>query len=134
MRNNASQSLALERIEDMLGSGFPDVMVKGEFLVPVELKAVIGYPARATTRVFGDDGLNQAQKNWWLDYSQRSGRGLIVCSVGGGNSAHHYAIEGRHAQEFNNMNRHDLRNYAGVTCAGSAFWPLLWKYIRGMQS
>jgi len=57
----------LERIENVVGEGTPDVhvMVPGKSAW-LELKAPTP-PKRASTRLLGDEGLRQSQKNWLLE-------------------------------------------------------------------
>jgi hypothetical protein len=91
------RGVLLERIENAVGSGTPDVhalaTINFDASAParriqalhtwVELKAAAGYPARATTPVLGEDGLNLEQRNWHLRYTSRGGRSLIVVGVKG---------------------------------------------------
>jgi hypothetical protein len=64
MRKNAPPGLHLERVENAVGDGTPDVhyMKKGS-LGWIELKAP-KRPAKETTRLLGDEGLRISQENW----------------------------------------------------------------------
>lgn len=83
LRKAAAGRIHTERIENIVGVGRPDVdtLCAGSF-VPVELKQVDGWPARAATRVLGDEGLSVAQKNWHLTWRNWGGESLIVVGVG----------------------------------------------------
>jgi len=102
-----------ERIENVVGVGRPDVdtLVAGSF-VPVELKQVDGWPARANTRVLGDAGLSQVQKNWHLDWRNWGGTSLIVVGVG----QEVWAFSGERADEVNAYNTVQFQNAA--ICSG----------------
>jgi hypothetical protein len=102
-----------ERIENVVGVGRPDVdtLVAGSF-VPVELKQVDGWPARSSTRVLGDEGLSQVQKNWHLDWRNWGGTSLIVVGVG----QEVFAFSGERADEVNGYNTVQFQNAA--ICSG----------------
>lgn len=78
-------ALHIERIENVVGEGTPDIWVLAPSgrVTPVELKAVQGWPKRATTRVLGRDGLNRAQRNWHLRWRQAGGVSAVLVGVGG---------------------------------------------------
>lgn len=82
LRKAAAGRIHTERIENVVGVGRPDVdtLCAGSF-VPVELKAVEGWPKRAATAVLGRDGLSQDQKNWHLTWRRWGGESLIVVGV-----------------------------------------------------
>src|SRR5690606_16867287 len=71
--------------ENLVGVGFPDVLVLAENnrVVPLELKAVQGFPARPTTRVLGREGLSVDQRNWHMTWQQAGGQSAILVGVGG---------------------------------------------------
>ena len=94
-----------ERIENMAGTGRPDVdcLFEGRF-TPVELKAVDEAPARSSTPVLGDKvGLSIAQRNWALNWRRHGGRSLIVVGVGKGAARRIFIFPGRQADEVNTM-------------------------------
>lgn len=131
-RNAPSHLVFLQRVEDMLGAGIPDVFAKhkhGRYLIPIELKAVDDFPARATTRVFGDEGLAQSQKNWLMEFSRFKGHALILCSVGRDARVYHWAIPGFFHDEFNNMTREELDVRALFHGRGADFWDALWAFL-----
>lgn len=97
--------LYLERIENMVGEGRPDVdaLWRGLF-TPIELKARLTLPARAGTWVFGDNGLSVEQRNWHLTWNNHGGRSLIIAQAG----PHLVAWDGREADHFNAAPLEDL--------------------------
>lgn len=65
MKRNLPAGLWMQRIENVVGEGMPDVYVgaSGKW---VELKAPSAVPARASTRLLGSEGLRPSQINWHL--------------------------------------------------------------------
>jgi len=63
---NKPVGIALERVENGLGAGMPDVYSRAEtFHTWIELKAPHA-PKRESTRLLGSEGLSQEQINWHL--------------------------------------------------------------------
>jgi hypothetical protein len=70
MRTNKPRGFVLERVENVVGVGMPDVYVQAPAVSTwVELKAP-NPPKRESTRVLGDEGLRQDQKNWHVRASR----------------------------------------------------------------
>lgn len=113
LRKAAAGRIHTERIENVVGVGRPDVdtLVAGSF-VPVELKQVAAWPARAGTKVLGRDGLSQVQKNWHLTWRNWGGTSLIVVGVGD----EIFAFSGERADEVNDYNTIQFQNAA--VCSG----------------
>ncbi len=90
--------LLLERIENAVGEGRPDVdaLWRGIF-TPIELKAKTTLPSRDATRVFGDDGLSVEQRNWHLRWRLHGGNSLIIAQAG----TLLLAWDGKLADQFN---------------------------------
>lgn len=67
MTRNRPSGFWLERIENLVGDGIPDVrgVTRHGEEFWVELKAP-KRPARPTTRLLGDEGLRESQVNWHL--------------------------------------------------------------------
>lgn len=84
MREAIGLQARLERIENAVGVGRPDVdaLVRNGGFAPVELKAIKAWPARPGTPVLGRDGLSLKQRNWLLDWGNWGGRAFIVVGVG----------------------------------------------------
>lgn len=98
LRRARPADLYMERIENLVGEGRPDVdaLWQGVF-TPIELKVQPRLPARADTRVFGDGGLSIEQRNWHLNWARHGGRSLIIACAG----SWLMAWDGRNADHFN---------------------------------
>lgn len=83
MRQGLQGQAYTERVENVVSPGRPDVDVMWNGVtLPIELKAIEGWPRRKDTPVLGKaNGLNQSQLNWWLKWQRFGGRGFILVSV-----------------------------------------------------
>ena len=102
MRKALGKQVRLERVENAVGTGRPDVdaLVNGLF-TPIELKMVEVPPVRPTTPVLGEKaGLRLDQRNWHLDWRRWGGRSMIIVGV----EARIYAFGGWCADEINGWN------------------------------
>lgn len=92
-------ALDIQRIENITGSGTPDVeghlTDEGSFWI--ELKTTFR-PARFNTPL--QHGLKPAQINWIHRRHKVGGNAYILIQVGTGSSAKIYLVSGRHALEF----------------------------------
>lgn len=126
MRNNigAGHGIRLERIENMVGSGFPDVWAICNGVVrPIELKAVERAPARITTRLIpSGEGLNVDQRNWHLDWRKHGGRSFIVLGLGSGAAAWHYVVSGSHGDQVNDWPQFNWCHNSLAQGRGNEFW------------
>jgi hypothetical protein len=104
MRRAIGTRVRLERIENVVGVGTPDVVACCYITSFVELKAVEGPPVRATTRVLGDRGLSRDQRNWHKDWHQWGGKSFILVGVG----RQIFMIQGQFADALNDMTMDDL--------------------------
>ena len=103
-RAKMGKELDLQRVENLVGVGMADVYVgkTGEW---VELKAPTA-PARASTRLLGNQGLNVDQINWHMKanrYRARSTWVLIRDSLG-----RLFLVSGQYADEMNEWNTMEL--------------------------
>lgn len=106
MRRALGAAVHLERIENLVGDGTPDVFaLRAGRVTPCELKCVEAYPARPRTRVLGDKGLSVPQRNWHLAWQRAGGRSLIVVGVG---AADLYVLPATLADTVNDFNRSQL--------------------------
>jgi hypothetical protein len=107
---SAAPSVRLERIENLVGVGTPDVIaLRSGQVTWVELKSVDAFPVKATTRVLGAKGLSTAQRNWHYEWHAHEGRSLILVGVG---TINIYAIPGFLADAVNEMSRLDLEKHS----------------------
>ena len=111
LRKAAAGRLHTERVENLVGVGRPDVdtLVAGSFM-PIELKQIAAWPARPTTRVLGDKGLTQVQKNWHLNWRNWGGQSLIVVGV----ADEVFAFNGATADRVNEYNTAQFRTSAMI--------------------
>jgi len=97
----------LQRIENLLGSGMPDIHYSGGGSVGwIELKAPIA-PVRRTTRLLGTDGLNKDQINWHLYYAQHGGISWVLIRD---DKRRMFLIRGNHAANMNDMTAAELES------------------------
>jgi len=132
MRNNLLKRnplLRLQRIEEMLGAGTPDVLALLCGRVTwIETKAAKRIPKRPATPLLGDaDGLEVSQRNWHLDWTQHGGRSMIV--VGIVDSPLHFALWGRLADSINQMSMIEMQHRAIVALPAPKFWDELEKHL-----
>lgn len=109
MRNALRDSFYLERIENVVMPGRPDVDVMHRgVIIPVELKVRVRPPTRCTALALGKSGgLNPNQLNWWLQWNKRGGSGFILAKVGATLSA----IPATMSELVNEMTYADLAQY-----------------------
>lgn len=103
-RHGRACGLLLERIENVLASGTPDVHGLGARggAFWIEMK-VAKTPARAVTPVFGAGrGLTTDQENWLLRYAKAGGRAFVLARSEGC-PAGLWLVEGALAASFNQM-------------------------------
>lgn len=109
MRNALGGKFYLERHENAVGFGRPDVdvMYRGVTL-PVELKARENYPARTTTPILGSaHGLNLNQRNWWLTWYRCGGCGYIIIRV----EHDLYCVPASVTEVVNELTESELKDY-----------------------
>ena len=108
MRHCLKDKVYLERVENVISPGRPDVDAMWEGItLPLELKALEQYPVRTSTQVLGREGLNQNQMNWWLNWRRWGGSGFIVVGV----EMDVFAVPGILADEINGFIHDQLLEY-----------------------
>lgn len=109
LRKAAVGKIYTERIENLVGVGRPDIdtLVAGSF-VPIELKQIAAWPVRVGTRVMGERGLSQVQKNWHLTWRRWGGNSLVVVGVG----QDVFAFDGALADSLNEFNKTEFKKAA----------------------
>lgn len=106
LRKIAAGRLYTERIENVVGTGRPDLdtLVGGSF-VPIELKQIERWPVRASTKVLGKKGVSRDQRNWHLSWRMWGGRSLIVVGV----EHEVFTFNGASADHINDYNTEQFR-------------------------
>ena len=129
MRSNISPSVRLWRIENVVGTGMPDVLAIGDSVVtPVELKAVHHYPAKISkTPLLGRRGLNPAQKNWHKEWQAHGGRSAVIIGV----QRQVYVIRGEHADDINEMTAPMIAELSVIPSAVGVNWKQIELFLRG---
>lgn len=101
MRGNAPTWTWLQRVENGVNDGMPDVYGAANHGTDfwLELKAVTR-PARASTRLLGDEGLRQSQVNWHLKAARFGVNSWIAIRDSFNNV---FLVPGRFAAEVDEM-------------------------------
>ena len=109
LRKAAVGKIYTERIENLVGVGRPDfdTLVAGSF-VPIELKQIAAWPVRVGTRVMGERGLSQVQKNWHLTWRRWGGTSLVVVGV----EKDVFTFDGSLADNLNEFNTAEFKKAA----------------------
>lgn len=109
-RNAAKGHLRLERVENIVTVGMPDVLSLSKGAVAwVELKSALVYPARNTTAVLGNKGLSIEQRNWHNDWARWGGKSYLLVGVA---STDVYLIGGQQSDAVNTFTREELEKHA----------------------
>lgn len=108
MRNNSPANLWLQRIENLVGVGMPDVLATtyGGRTAWVELKCA-RLPARAATPVLGAAGLSAAQVAWHLKAATMNAPSYVLVRD---DKRQLYLLPGRVASRINAMCRAELHD------------------------
>jgi hypothetical protein len=111
MREALGQKMHLERVENLVSTGRPDVdvMCAGLFTA-VELKSIPRWPARKSTPALGAKGPTQVQRNWHMMWNRNGGRSLVVVGVDATKEV--LALHGRDIDQINAMTRDELQQAA----------------------
>lgn len=107
MRKAIGRDVYLERIENLVTVGMPDVMVTVNGRVGfVELKSVEKFPAKFSTKVLGDQkGLSIAQRNWHKSFRRAGGWSFVLVGVG---SFDIFIFDSAFVDEVNNFTKSDF--------------------------
>ena len=84
-RKNCGNDLRLERIENLVGEGIPDVLAcSGGVVTFVELKCRPQAPSRITSKALGRKyGPRRSQVAWHEDWARSGGRSVFLVEVQG---------------------------------------------------
>jgi hypothetical protein len=120
--------IRMERVETLINDGMPDVHCIARGITTwLELKQVAAWPTREETRVLGDAGLNQKEKNWHLAYRKYNGRVATLIGIG---SFDYVLIDGKWSDAVNDMNRNSLLLAAIAHGRQEAFYKQLTNYLQ----
>jgi hypothetical protein len=117
--NMKRPGIKLFRVENLVGDGFPDVLVitrqgpttRG-VVAMIELKAVEAAPVRPTTPLLGDKvGASREQRNWHLEWTHLGGTSYFLVGVG---SKTNLLVPGHFHDE---INRFPLQTMQLAACA-----------------
>lgn len=129
MKKNAPTTAWLQRVENIVGEGMPDVYVSGpESRCWVELKAA-KQPVRGTTRLLGAKGLRQSQINWHLKAQTKNIRTYILIRDDAGNL---YLIDGKHAASVNEWSIYTMGHLDYSDCKRT--WDDIFKELMGYEN
>lgn len=107
---NVGRAVSMERVENLLAAGFPDVLciAPGGVVSVVELKAVAAAPVRPATPVLGEkSGLSKEQRNWHMNWTRNGGRSFFLVGVG---SAINLLVPGKFYDELNAASLEELHS------------------------
>lgn len=108
------KTVRLERIENIVADGIPDVLsIANGFTTFCELKQVAASPVRATTRLIpSGKGLRLSQRNWHMECFRHGGRSLIIVGVGVNKV---YCLDGGFYDSVNTMTEAQMKRNAMAT-------------------
>lgn len=124
MKRNAPKGIWLQRIENAVGVGIPDVLTVGRKRgvdVWIELKAPIA-PKKKSTRLMGGDGARPSQISWHLKAAVYGVESyfLIKADTGG-----LYLIPGSSARIVNELTEKEMKENTKIKD-----WTDLWRIIN----
>lgn len=110
-RTNIGAKVRLERIENMLGSGTPDVLAIGSSRVTWIENKIADWPVHAETRIQFLHPPTIHQRNWHLMWKQNGGHSIFLVGNGDGSSAKVFAVGARFADEIIGFKRSMLERF-----------------------
>lgn len=126
-RATSKVTIRLERIENVVSEGIPDVLSLAAGVVTFcELKQVAAPPKRPTTRLIpSGKGLRQSQLNWHLEWHRHGGRSLIIVGLGVNKI---YCFPGSAADLVNGMTQSQME-----FCSVARNWNQVEEYLKGWR-
>ena len=122
MRTNKPPGFVLERVENIVGDGIPDVYVMAPAVSTwVELKAP-NPVKRESTRVLGDEGLRQSQKNWHVRAARLALPTWIL--IRERRAKRMWLVAGEHADYINDYTAMEL-----TLIAAAKMWPEIFEVL-----
>lgn len=106
-KRHRPKGIDLERVENMVAEGMPDVHVRGNrFETWVELKARESAPKRGSTPALGDKyGLSKVQENWHRQHNRFCLPSFVLARVG----KDVFLLNASEAMEINEYTVGDMR-------------------------
>jgi len=123
MKRNCPKDFWLQRIENIVGEGIPDVYSASPIGLStwIELKAPIA-PKRETTRLLGAEGLRTGQINWHLKAASKGLRSYILMRD---TEKRLFMVEGKYAAALNEQ------TVEGIQCRSVATsWQGIFEELR----
>jgi hypothetical protein len=126
MKSHCPSDIWLQRIENMVSVGIPDLthLVEGGVTGWIELKSVTT-PKRANTRLMGDEGLNKDQINWHLKYTSMGGDSWVLIRDSGQRL---FMLHGKHAAKMNDWCVEEVRQNSAAHS-----WEGVFNVLRGLR-
>lgn len=120
----------LQRMENMVGSGFPDVQAISRGVVTgVELKQADTLPIRPDTRLL-KKGMRQDQLNWHLECHRHGGRSCVLVGAG---ADYFVVVPGWRADKINAASLTTMVDISIIAGHGQTFWRMFGNYLKGIQ-
>lgn len=122
MKRRAPQGWWLQRVENLMGAGMPDVLVVSPTgrSCWIELKAPTK-PKRPTTPLLGNGGLRCEQINWHI---KARDTGLSSCVLARDDQGGLYLVGNEHAAYMNAMSVDQL-----LECSVANHWDGVWEIL-----
>lgn len=99
----------VQRIENSTSDGVPDVWVGRDTCYAwLENKAQRDWPVRATSKVFGKDGLRPGQVVWLMNAARCGVRAWVWAGVGTRQRRKTFLVPASYAERFNDMTQEEL--------------------------
>lgn len=128
-RKRLGTEFFIERIENYLAAGMPDSVVLADngTVTFLEHKAVVGMPARMTTRILMErhQRLTVEQYNWQYAWTQWGGRTATLIGIGGDRQI---LVPGEHVDMVNSLSQQDLLDRAR---SFPQTWEEIAQYLKG---
>ena len=119
--------ILLERIENMVGDGIPDVLcsTKGAGACFIELKARDVLPLREDSKVLGSHGVRVSQRNWHFDWRRNGGVSFFLIGL---EQKEFLLLPGKFHDSINDMSLSQLRD-----AAAASGWEEIAKVLKGTK-
>ena len=127
LRNNLQHKngIFLERIENAVGSGIPDVLAikKAIYNRPpcfIELKCATKMAALNKPLLNAHSGMRRSQLNWHLNWSNHYGCSYVL--IGTSDTDWHWLVPGHYADKINGASVAQIKSISKVHGLAPEFW------------